>query len=153
MACGLPQDLAQALARATVAGSGALAASSEEPVEVLRQNVTSPGGTTQAALAVLMAADGIQPLFDPRDCGRRAALTRARLTGERPMAHEHEAGPDLVAAAFALIGEEGWRGFSFAALARRTGVSRVEIYRQFRTREALLGAPQPARRRGHARDR
>ena len=35
-----------------------------EPVEVLRQNVTSPGGTTQAALAVLMAEDGIQPLFD-----------------------------------------------------------------------------------------
>jgi pyrroline-5-carboxylate reductase len=63
-AAGLPQDLAWALARATVAGSGALAASSEEPVEVLRQNVTSPGGTTQAALAVLMAADGIQPLFD-----------------------------------------------------------------------------------------
>ena len=64
MASGLPQDLAWALARATVAGSGALAANSEEPVEVLRQNVTSPGGTTQAALAVLMAADGIQSLFD-----------------------------------------------------------------------------------------
>jgi pyrroline-5-carboxylate reductase len=64
MACGLPGDLARSLARATVAGSGALAASSEEPVEVLRQNVTSPGGTTQAALAVLMAEDGIQPLFD-----------------------------------------------------------------------------------------
>jgi pyrroline-5-carboxylate reductase len=64
MAAGLPEDLAWPLARATVAGSGALAASSEEPVEVLRQNVTSPGGTTQAALAVLMAPDGIQPLFD-----------------------------------------------------------------------------------------
>jgi pyrroline-5-carboxylate reductase len=64
VAAGLPEHLAWPLARATVAGSGALAARSEEPVEVLRQNVTSPGGTTQAALAVLMAADGIQQLFD-----------------------------------------------------------------------------------------
>jgi AcrR family transcriptional regulator len=56
------------------------------------------------------------------------------------MANDHDAGPDLLAAAFGLIGEEGWRRFSFAALARRTGVSRVEVYRQFRTREALLGA-------------
>jgi pyrroline-5-carboxylate reductase len=61
---GLPGDLAWPLARATVAGSGALAASSTEPVEILRRNVTSPGGTTQAALDVLMAGDGIQPLFD-----------------------------------------------------------------------------------------
>jgi pyrroline-5-carboxylate reductase len=75
-ACGLPADLACALARATVAGSGALAASSEEPVEVLRRNVTSPGGTTQAALAVLMAADGIQPLFD------RAIAAGARRSRE-----------------------------------------------------------------------
>ena len=43
---------------------GALAASSSEPPEVLRQNVTSPGGTTQAALEVLLAGDGIQLLFD-----------------------------------------------------------------------------------------
>lgn len=61
---GLPEALARPMARATVAGSGALAASSEQPVEQLRQNVTSPGGTTQAALAELMAADGMQPLFD-----------------------------------------------------------------------------------------
>jgi pyrroline-5-carboxylate reductase len=61
---GLPAELAWPLARATVAGSGALAALSDAPAEVLRQNVTSPGGTTQAALAVLMAADGVQPLFD-----------------------------------------------------------------------------------------
>lgn len=64
VASGLPEDLAWPLARATVAGSGALAARGDEPVEVLRQNVTSPGGTTEAALAVLMAPDGIQPLFD-----------------------------------------------------------------------------------------
>jgi pyrroline-5-carboxylate reductase len=63
-ASGLPAELAQLLARATVAGSGALAARSAEPVEVLRRNVTSPGGTTEAALEVLMAPDGIQPLFD-----------------------------------------------------------------------------------------
>ena len=64
VASGLPEDLAWPLARATVAGSGALAAQSDEPVEVLRRNVTSPGGTTEAALGVLMAPDGIQPLFD-----------------------------------------------------------------------------------------
>ena len=56
------------------------------------------------------------------------------------MAHHGATGPDLLAAAFALIGDEGWRGFSFATLARRTGVSRVEIYRQFRSRDALLDA-------------
>jgi pyrroline-5-carboxylate reductase len=64
IASGLPEDLAWPLARATVAGSGALAAHSEEPVELLRRNVTSPGGTTAAALEVLMAPDGIQPLFE-----------------------------------------------------------------------------------------
>ena len=37
---------------------------SDEPVEVLLRNVTGPGGTTEAALGVLMAPDGIQPLFD-----------------------------------------------------------------------------------------
>ena len=64
IASGLPAALAWPLARATVAGSGALAARTDESVEVLRRNVTSPGGTTQAALEVLMAKDGIQPLFD-----------------------------------------------------------------------------------------
>ncbi len=64
VASGLPAALALPLARATVSGSGALAAASPLPVEVLRRDVTSPGGTTQAALEVLMAADGIQPLFD-----------------------------------------------------------------------------------------
>jgi AcrR family transcriptional regulator len=53
---------------------------------------------------------------------------------------DDSAGPELLAAAFALIGDEGWSGFSFAALARRTGVSLVEIYRQFPNRGALLSA-------------
>jgi pyrroline-5-carboxylate reductase len=61
---GLPEALAWPMARATVAGSAALAASSDRPVEALRQQVTSPGGTTQAALEVLMAPDGMLPLFE-----------------------------------------------------------------------------------------
>lgn len=56
------------------------------------------------------------------------------------MTENGAAARDLLAAAFGLIGEQGWRGFSFAALARRTGVSRVEIYRRYRSRAALLGA-------------
>jgi len=64
IASGLPEDLAWPLARATVEGSGALSASSGEPVEQLRRNVTSPGGTTEAALSVLMTDEAMQPLFD-----------------------------------------------------------------------------------------
>jgi pyrroline-5-carboxylate reductase len=64
VAAGLPEELAMKIARATVAGSGELALRSAEPAAVLRKNVTSPNGTTQAALEVLMAEDGIQPLFD-----------------------------------------------------------------------------------------
>lgn len=60
---GLPQDLAMQLGRATVAGSGELARQSGEPPSVLRQNVTSPGGTTEAALKVLMADDGLAQLL------------------------------------------------------------------------------------------
>lgn len=61
---GLPADMAMRLARATVAGSGELLRRSGEPAAQLRQNVTSPGGTTAEALKVLMAADGVQALFD-----------------------------------------------------------------------------------------
>jgi pyrroline-5-carboxylate reductase len=53
---GLPAELALRLARATVAGAGELALRSEEPPERLRENVTSPGGTTRAALDVLMSS-------------------------------------------------------------------------------------------------
>ena len=54
---GLPAGLARRMARATVAGSGALLARSPEDAAVLRRNVTSPKGTTERALAVLMAED------------------------------------------------------------------------------------------------
>ena len=62
-AAGLPPDLAMRLARATVSGSGELARLSPEPAAMLRQNVTSPGGTTLEALKILMAPDGLQPLL------------------------------------------------------------------------------------------
>jgi pyrroline-5-carboxylate reductase len=61
---GLKPEMAMQLARATVAGSGELLKQSSEPAQQLRVNVTSPGGTTAEALKVLMAADGIQPVFD-----------------------------------------------------------------------------------------
>ncbi|WP_395543400.1 pyrroline-5-carboxylate reductase [Neotabrizicola sp. sgz301269] len=51
---GLPADVAMQLARATVCGAGELAYQSPETAAQLRINVTSPGGTTAAALAVLM---------------------------------------------------------------------------------------------------
>ncbi len=68
---GLQADLAMRLARETVAGAGELLHQSPDDASRLRQNVTSPGGTTAAALGVLMAEDGMQPLFD-------AALEAAR---------------------------------------------------------------------------
>jgi pyrroline-5-carboxylate reductase len=73
---GLPAALAARLARATVAGAGELMHRSPlEPV-ALRQNVTSPGGTTAAALGVLMADDGLDPLME------RAIAAAARRSRE-----------------------------------------------------------------------
>ena len=63
VAAGLPAELATRLARETVAGSGELLHRSELSSATLRQNVTSPGGTTAAALDVLMGADGMQKLM------------------------------------------------------------------------------------------
>ena len=61
---GLSEELAGRLARLTVAGAGELLHRSTEEASTLRQNVTSPGGTTAAALEVLMdEGDGLQPLL------------------------------------------------------------------------------------------
>ncbi|BBK44901.1 pyrroline-5-carboxylate reductase [Allostella vacuolata] len=72
-AAGLPADLSMRLARTTVAGSGALVRQSEEPAATLRRNVTSPNGTTQEALAVLMAEEG----------GLQSLMTRAIAAATR----------------------------------------------------------------------
>ncbi len=63
-ASGLPPALAAKLARETVAGSGELLHRSPLDAAVLRENVTSPGGTTAAALAVLMGQAGLAPLMN-----------------------------------------------------------------------------------------
>ena len=63
-AAGLPADLSARLARATVSGAGELLHRSPLDAATLRQNVSSPGGTTLAALAVLMAEDGLGPLME-----------------------------------------------------------------------------------------
>ncbi len=62
-AAGLPAELAAKLARATVAGSGELLHRSPLDAAALRENVTSPGGTTAAALAVLMGENGLNALM------------------------------------------------------------------------------------------
>lgn len=71
IAAGLDAGLAKRLARATVSGSGELLHRSDLDASVLRQNVTSPGGTTAAALGVLMAEGGLGEL-----------MTKAVLAGE-----------------------------------------------------------------------
>lgn len=60
---GLPAELATRLALATVAGAGELLHRSGETAATLRANVTSPGGTTAAALDILMAETGLRPLI------------------------------------------------------------------------------------------
>lgn len=59
---GLPSELSAQLARATVSGAGELMRQSDETPSTLRENVTSPGGTTAEALKILMAESGWQPL-------------------------------------------------------------------------------------------
>ena len=61
---GLPAALAKQLAEATVTGAGALIEAVDTPPSTLRENVTSKGGTTAAALAVLMADDGLPSLIE-----------------------------------------------------------------------------------------
>ena len=76
---GLPPDMAMQLARATVCGAGELAYRAGESAEQLRVNVTSPGGTTAAALAVLMDPDtGFPPLMAR---AVKAAADRGRELG------------------------------------------------------------------------
>lgn len=76
---GLAPELARRLARQTVAGSGALLAASAEEASALRQAVTSKGGTTAAALEVLMAPRGW-----PDTVARAIAAAAAR---SRQLAH------------------------------------------------------------------
>ncbi len=80
VAQGLPPEVAMKLARATVCGSGELAFRSPEDASQLRINVTSPGGTTAAALAVLMDAEtGFTPLLNR---AITAAADRGRELGK-----------------------------------------------------------------------
>ena len=77
---GLPADLAMQLARATVCGSGELAYQAAESASQLRVNVTSPGGTTAAALSVLMDKEtGLPPLMAR---AVKAAADRGRELGK-----------------------------------------------------------------------
>ncbi len=76
---GLPAELAMKLAKATVGGAGELAERAAESPSELRVNVTSPGGTTAAALEILMASDGFPVLLQR---AVKAAADRSRELGE-----------------------------------------------------------------------
>ena len=76
VAAGLDGAIAERLARATVAGAGELLCQSDLTAAELRRNVTSPNGTTAAALQVLMAADGLGPLLT-----KAVAAARKRSQG------------------------------------------------------------------------
>ncbi len=77
VAAGLPADLAARIARATIEGAGELLHRQPDvAAATLRERVTSPGGTTAAALAVLMAEDGLAPLMT------RAVAAARRRAGE-----------------------------------------------------------------------
>ncbi len=77
---GLPPQLAERLARATIAGSGALLTRSKESPAALREAVTSPGGTTAAALQVLMKEQG------PSLCGLMSEAITAATARSRQLA-------------------------------------------------------------------
>jgi pyrroline-5-carboxylate reductase len=78
IAAGLPKELAAKLARETIAGSGELLHRSPLDAAVLRENVTSPAGTTAAALAVLMGEGGLASLMEKAVA---AATARSRELG------------------------------------------------------------------------
>ncbi len=143
-AAGLPPDLALRLARATVAGSGELARLSDESPAQLRENVTSPGGTTRAALDVLMAGDGLVPLIGravargggalartgelrwrrtedldmAKSAGRGGGAGRSRNSGAEPPDESDR----IIDAALARIAQDGWRRLSLAAIAGEAGL-------------------------------
>ncbi len=75
VALGLDEEVASVLARQTIIGAAALLEDSDAPASELRENVTSPKGTTAAALDVLMADDGLAKLM-------LTAMTKARDRGK-----------------------------------------------------------------------
>lgn len=64
MRAGLPEALARKLASETVSGAGELLARSDKAPQILRENVTSPNGTTAAALEILMGENGMRKLLE-----------------------------------------------------------------------------------------
>lgn len=78
---GLPAEMAMKLAKATVAGAGALAEAADEDPSQLRVNVTSPNGTTQAALEVLMNEENGLPSLLKRAVAAAADRSRELANG------------------------------------------------------------------------
>ncbi len=149
-------ELALRLARSTVAGSGELARVSPESPAQLRENVTSPGGTTRAALDVLMAPRR-PPGADPA-CRRRGGGPVARageLKWREPAGAADgaetcgfaERADRIIDAALALIATDGWRGRVARGDSRRGRTSNIAGYiGHSRSKQAILcGLSSPDR--------
>ena len=158
---GLPSDLAAKLARQTVVGGGALLAQSDLAAATLRKNVTSPGGTTQAALEKLMDTDeGFGPLLERAVLAAKARFGYAgliivgpglcRAAGASRRSHDREVKyPVMVTIKtqnaiidgfMALLGETSLDTVTLPQVARRSGVSLGSLRGAFDGRMEILAA-------------
>ena len=120
---GLPREISVALTEQTLTGSARLLASSEDPPEALRAAVTSPGGTTAAALRVLDDAGWFDAMVATVS-GRDRSLTRARggLIHRRRSVTElcHKTGPFPVRRLWFTVRFDAEKGLSMAQSVART---------------------------------
>ncbi len=153
---GLPRDVAEKLARATVTGAGALLEADPRPAAELRQEVTSPGGTTEAALKVLMVGTGSRGADGPcrrrrQQAGQSAQRLRRRAPARRIAAMapsktkttrtKPPADPQtrLADAALKRLARQAWPELTLVATARAARISLADLQTLCGSKPALFG--------------
>ena len=146
---GLTPELAMTLARETVSGAGEMLHRQGEPASVLRANVTSPGGTTAAALDVLMGprATGHANSVNSSPCIFFAPLAKAGTNAyssspqrKGPMAGKSDPEEKIIKAALRLAAKQGWTGLALADIAKSARVSLPALSKHFSSKTRILAA-------------